>query len=107
MKGATKKPRRRKENLLTDYRVFETRGFAEDLKKDFGGQREKIKKKLITYVYPQIKQQPFFGKNIKKLVNYSPPTWRYRIGDYRFFYTIDDHKKIVYMLAAESRANAY
>jgi len=61
----------------------------------------------LTYAYPQLRQNPYYGKNIKKLVNYDPDTWRYRIGDYRFFYTIDDHKKIVYMLAADNRQGAY
>lgn len=63
--------------------------------------------KLQTYAYPQLRQQPYFGKNIKKLRNYSPDTWRYRIGDYRFFYTIDDRRKIVFMLAIDHRGSAY
>ncbi len=48
-----------------------------------------------------------FGSNIKKLGNYDPPTWRYRIGDYRFFYTVDDKKKLVIMLSADNRQGAY
>jgi len=38
------------------------------------------------------------GKNIKKLVNYKPDTWRYRISSYRFFYEINDQSKIVFMI---------
>ena len=44
---------------------------------------------------------------IKKLRNYKPDTWRYRIGDYRFFYEIDDKEKIVFMIAADNRGDAY
>ena len=87
--------------------IFETNQFLKDLKQDFSGQQARIRKKLTDYVYPQLRQNPYFGKNIKKLVNYQPETWRYRIGGYRFFYSIDEQKKIVYMLAADSRQDAY
>ena len=92
---------------MADFRIFETQGFQKDLEQDFGGRREKIQQKLENYVYPQIEAQPFFGKNIKKLVNYKPETWRYRIGDYRFFYQIDPKRHIVIMIAADSRGSAY
>lgn len=65
------------------------------------------KRKLVDYVYPQLRKNPYFGKNIKKLTNYQPETWRYRIGDYRFFYTINDQRKIVFMVNADTRGNAY
>ena len=89
------------------FKIFETDRFLSDLEKDFGGRRERIKQKLLTYVYPQLRLQPYYGKNIKKLTDYEPETWRYRIGDYRFFYGIDGRKKIVFMIAADNRANAY
>jgi len=92
---------------LNSFRIFETERFQKDLEKDFRGQGARIKKKMETYVYPQLKQQPYSGKNIKKLVNYKPETWRYRIGDWRFFYAIDGKKKIVFMIAADSRGEAY
>ncbi len=94
-------------NLLNKFKIFETNQYLKDIKHDFSGQQERIKRKLITYVYPQLRQNPYFGKNIKKLTNYKPETWRYRIGDYRFFYLIDDHKKTVFMLAADNRESAY
>ena len=78
-----------------------------DLKQDFGGQQELIKIKLFTHVYPQLKQNPYFGKNIKKLVNYKPDTWRYKIGGYRFFYEIEDRDKIVFMISTDNHQNAY
>jgi mRNA interferase RelE/StbE len=92
---------------LDNFKVFETDQFLKDLEQDFSGQQERIKRKLITYVYPQLRENPYFGRNIKKLVNYKPDTWRYRIGDYRFFYTIDEHKKLVSMIAIDSRQEAY
>jgi mRNA interferase RelE/StbE len=92
---------------LDNLKIFETKQFLEDLEEDFSGQQERIRRKLKTYVYPQLKQNPYFGKNIKKLRDYKPETWRYRIGNYRFFYTIDDPKKTVFMIAADGRQDAY
>ena len=92
---------------MSEFRIFETDQFQQDLGKIFGARKGKIAGKLEGHVYPQLKQQPYFGKNIKKLKGYSPETWRYRIGDYRFFYEVDDKRKIVFMIAAALRAKSY
>ncbi|MCM8813092.1 MAG: type II toxin-antitoxin system RelE/ParE family toxin [Candidatus Omnitrophica bacterium] len=92
---------------MGNFTIFETNQFLKDLNQDFSGQQTRIRKKLDDYVYPQLRCNPYFGKNIKKLVNYQPETWRYRIGSYRFFYTIDAEKKIICLIAADSRQDAY
>lgn len=92
---------------MDNFKIFETDRFMEDLGQDFSGQRERVKTKLAGYVYPQLRQNPYFGKNIKKLTSCKPDTWRYRIGDYRFFYEIDKQKKMVFMTTADSRQDAY
>ena len=97
----------RKAGSLDRFKIFETNQFLKDLEQDFSGQQDRIKRKLTTYVYSQLKENPYFGKNIKKLADYRPETWRYRIGGYRFFYAIDDHKKIVSMLTVDHRGSAY
>lgn len=89
------------------YRIFETENFKQSLELDFGGQRKKIIKKLREYVYPQLKISPEMGPNIKRLRDWHPPTWRYRIGVYRFFYELDKDQKIVFMTVAEHRGKAY
>ena len=89
------------------FKIFETEQFQENLQDSFKGQKEKIIKKLNNYVYPQLRTNPFFGQNIKKLKNYNPETWRYRIGDFRFFYEIDDIDKLVIMITATTRQGAY
>ena len=98
--------KKEKESSLDNFKIFETNQFLKDLDQDFSGQQERIKKKLKNYVYPQLRQNPYFGKNIKRLKDYMPDTWRYRIGNHRFFYTIDDHKKIIFMIAADTRESA-
>ncbi len=92
---------------MDKFRIFETNQFLKGFKQDFSGQQEGIKIKLLTYVYPQLKQNPYFGKNIKKFVNYKPDIWRYRISSYRFFYEIDNQNKIVFMISVDNRQNAY
>ena len=95
------------EGLSADYRIFETAQFACDLLQDFGGRRGWIHRKLAAYVSPQLRRHPHAGLNIKKVRGVQPDTWRYRIGDYRFFYTIDDRQKLVMMLAVDVRGRAY
>ena len=94
-------------NSLPKYKIFETKEFSKKLGEIFGKQPAKIEKKLKTYVYPQLKEQPYFGNNIKKLRNYTPETWRYRVGDYRFFYEIDEKKGVVSMLTVDHRKDVY
>lgn len=89
------------------FRIFETETFITSLEQDFEGQKDKIKAKLRNQVYKQLKESPSFVSNIKKLRNWDPPTWRYRIGSYRFFYEIDHENKIVSMILSEHRGRAY
>jgi len=96
-----------KDILLIDYRIFETRQFIKDLNKIKGKLHKKLKEKLKDYVYPQLRNQPHFGNNIKKLVGWMPETWRYRIGNYRVFYEIDEEEKIIFILTIDTRESAY
>ncbi len=89
------------------FKIFETDQFFQDLSEDFKGQGERIAKKLKDHVYPQLRDNPHFGKNIKKLKNYQPETWRFRISSYRFFYEVDEKESIVYMLAVDARKDSY
>jgi len=97
----------KKEGVLSNFKIFETNQFIKDLDEIVKNLKEKIYDKIQNYTYPQLKINPFYGKNIKKLINYNPPTWRYRIGDYRLFYEIDQKEKIIYIIAIEIRSKAY
>ena len=63
--------------------------------------------KLRTHIYSQLKKQPYFGKNIKKLKGYTPDLWRYRIGKFRLFFMISETEKIVYILTIDQRKDTY
>jgi len=92
---------------LGNYRIFETKTFQEDLTRISRSGLGRIKEKLQEHIYSRLRNEPHFGPNVKRLKNLDPPTWRYRIGAYRFFYEIDEKKKIVFMTAIDHRGRAY
>jgi mRNA interferase RelE/StbE len=81
--------------------------FISRLKRLDSNQKRFIELKLKKYIYPQIKEQPYYGLNIKKLQGYSPDTWRYRLGRFRLFSGIDEHKRIVNIVTIDYRKDAY
>ncbi|MCJ7540927.1 MAG: type II toxin-antitoxin system RelE/ParE family toxin [Desulfobacterales bacterium] len=92
---------------MNKYRIFETERFQEDLQHIVRSGQSKLSQKLQDFVYPQLRNHPHFGPNIKKLKDFKPETWRYRIGSWRFFYEINEQERIVFMLAASHRSSAY
>jgi len=89
------------------YRIAKAARFSKTFNRLPKQYQKSIGKKLELFVYPQLKTDPHTGSNIKKLQNYHPDTWRYRIGNYRVFYHIDDQEKIVYLLRVGHRKNVY
>ena len=92
---------------LPEFRIFETDEFLKKLKKISSRESVFLKRKLDSFVYPQLKVEPFWGNNIKKLQGYTPDTWRYRVGKFRIFYIVDQEEQIIYLLTVENRKDAY
>ena len=92
---------------MVKYRIFETETFQEDIARIARSGLGHLKDKLRDHVYPYLRQEPHFGPQIKRLKNWDPPTWRYRVGAWRFFYEINDKEKIVSTTAADHRSRAY
>jgi mRNA interferase RelE/StbE len=92
---------------LPEYRVLETEQFQRDLQEITKSGQPAVVAKLRAVVYPQLVAHPHFGPSIRKLKGYAPPTWRYRIGVWRFFYEIDETRRVVSMVAAFHRGSAY
>ena len=92
---------------LSDYRIFETEEFQKRLDKLSHEQSRFLRKKLTEYVYPQLRNSPFFGPNIKKLRGMEPAIWRYRIGAFRIFYLADTEERVLSMLSVDPRKDAY
>lgn len=67
----------------------------------------KIYEKIKTIVYPQLKENPFFGPNIKKLKGEFEGYYRYRIGNYRLFYLIKHDTVVVVITDLRHRQSAY
>ena len=93
--------------MSTNYRTFETNQFRKDIAKLIQGGKKDLPQKLNDQVYPQLRICPHFGPNIKKLRDFKTETWRYRIGAWRFFYQIDETERIVFLIAASHRSQAY
>jgi mRNA interferase RelE/StbE len=63
--------------------------------------------KILESVYPRLRSNPYSGPNIKRLKGELKSIFRYRIGDYRLFYTIDPETRRVYILEFANRKDAY
>jgi len=92
---------------LARYRIFETAGFQDDLAQLTRSGLGRLHEKLQASIYPRLRDEPHFGPNIKRLKRWDPPTWRYRIGAWRFFYEIDEKHALVLLTAADHRSTAY
>jgi mRNA interferase RelE/StbE len=103
--AASKMRRTTKDDSLPDYKIFETNEFINGLECLPRKEKGQIEKKLAHFVYPQLKKEPHYGINIKKLYGYKPDTWRYRIGDYRIFYIIEN--QIINIVSIDHRKDAY
>jgi mRNA interferase RelE/StbE len=90
--------------LSPEFRIAETDTFRKEISRP---QFRRIYEKIKNYVYPQLRENPFFGRNIKRLKGDWSDTFRYRIGDYRLFYTISAVEILVLILAIDHRKDAY
>jgi mRNA interferase RelE/StbE len=54
-----------------------------------------------------LRSNPFFGGNIKKSKGTYKDVFRFRIGDFRLFYKIEDSESIVFVIDIEDRKDAY
>ncbi|MCP3876100.1 MAG: type II toxin-antitoxin system RelE/ParE family toxin [Desulfobacteraceae bacterium] len=88
---------------MSDFQIAESKTF-EKVKKKID---PKLYSKIKTYVYPQLKSNPFFGINIKKLKGNFERYYRYRIGSYRLFYLIENEKVLVVIVDLKHRKNSY
>ena len=89
--------------LLSKYQIAETKTFSK-LKKNID---KKLYTKIKNFVYPQLRDNPFYGTNIKKLKGDLEGYYRYRIGNYRLFYLIEDDKLIVVVVDFKHLQKAY
>jgi len=88
---------------LCKFKIAQTKEFEKNIQK----LDAKIYTKIKNIVYPQLRKNPFFGPNIKKLKGEYEGVYRYRLGNYRLFYIVENEKVIVIVTSISHRKNAY
>jgi mRNA interferase RelE/StbE len=89
---------------LSNYKIAETESFEKKIKSP---KYRHLYTKIIDYVYPLLRENPFYGNNIKKLKGDYKEVYRFRIGDYRLFYKISEETIIVFIIDIEARKDSY
>ena len=89
---------------MANYKIAETETFEKKIKSI---KYKSLYQKITDYVYPIIRENPYFGPNIKKLKGNYKEVYRYRIGDSRLFYKVSEKTVIIFILDIESRKDAY
>ena len=88
---------------LSNFQIAETKTF-EKVKKKID---PKIYKKMVDIVYPQLRRNPYYGSNIKKLKGELDGYYRYRLGSYRLFYMVHQEQVLVAIMDLKQRQSAY
>lgn len=68
---------------------------------------DKVLAKKIARCFQQLEQTPRSHPNIKALKRDYAGYYRYRIGDYRVIYSVDDKLVQVFVIAIAHRSEAY
>ena len=84
--------------------IVETNTFISKIKKHIF---KNLYPKIKNYIYPQLRENPYFGPNIKKLKGKYKDFYRYRIGNHRLFYKIDNEKIIIFIVDIFQRKDSY
>lgn len=88
---------------MYDYQIAETKNF-EKIKSKI---ESKVYLKIVNNVYPQLRTNPFYGTNIKKLKGEFEGYYRYRVGNYRLFYIIENDKVLILITDFRHRQSSY
>lgn len=89
---------------MDNFQIAETDSFVKNIQKP---KYNKLYKKIVEYVYPMLRRNPYFGPNIKRLKGEFSDYYRYRIGDYRLFYKIENEKIMIFIVDIKHRKDAY
>ena len=91
--------------MSSNYAVAESESFRKSLRKNKTLAR--LYPRIRDVVYPLLRREPHFGPNIKRLQGEFDDFYRYRLGDYRLFYTIDEQQTVVIIADLRSRQASY
>lgn len=68
---------------------------------------DKITARKLSRCFQTLEGNPRGGNNVKALKGKLAGAYRYRIGDFRVVYTIDDAHSIVFVIMIASRGSVY
>jgi len=88
---------------LSEFNIAESKTF-EKVKEKID---PKLYQKIKNIVYPQLRKNPHFGTNIKKLKGEFAGYYRFRIGSYRLFYLVDNENLLIIIVDFRRRQSAY
>ena len=89
---------------LGKYKIAETENYS----KKIGSKKYcHLGKRISEDIYPILKDNPFYGSNIKKLKGEYKDIYRFRIGNYRLFYKIEEQNAIIFIVDVETRQDSY
>ncbi|MDX9801198.1 MAG: type II toxin-antitoxin system RelE/ParE family toxin [Spirochaetia bacterium] len=89
---------------MDNFQIAETVSFAKKIQKP---KYNRLYIKVVEYVYPILRRNPYFGPNIKRLKGQYSDYYRYRIGDYRLFYKIKNETIMIFIVDIKHRKDAY
>lgn len=90
--------------MLNKFKIAEAENFSTQMSHS---KYRAIARKINDFVYPQLRENPFYGANIKKLKGEFSNIYRYRVGKYRIFYSIEKNQLLVLMIEIQDRKDAY
>ena len=89
---------------MDNYKIAETENYSRKISSKRYGH---LYQKIFDDVYPILKRNPFFGGTIKKLKGEYKDIYRFRLGNYRLFYKVEERESIIFIIDIENRQDAY
>ncbi|MBM3189704.1 MAG: type II toxin-antitoxin system RelE/ParE family toxin [Chloroflexi bacterium] len=68
---------------------------------------DKALARQLNRCFDQLQEQPYMHPNIRRLRGPLAGQWRYRIGDWRVIYRVQEEERIVTILLIAHRSSAY
>ena len=85
--------------------MFELRLSAKAV--DFFAAVDKRLAKKLARCFGQLEANPFLGNNVKPLKGPLAGCWRYRVGDWRVFYEVNQATNVIQVRTIAHRKDAY
>ena len=89
---------------MNKFKIVETENFLNQIQQS---QFQNLYSKINDYVYPILRNNPYFHNQIKKLKGEWKGFYRFRLGNDRLFYKLDTDEMVVYIMSLQNKKKAY